>query len=189
MKNKTIYIDIGKNVYDIMMLIQPNLNQAIKCCAIIDAFSSLVKKKPKYKENELYRVMIDCTYRDLLMSISRIYDESRGNNCSINEFNKYLKMSSFCSFTDEVKSKILNMFKPLQDEYHKLYKHDRNKKLAHTDFINFYGFNRHMYSYEQIREFVLKTKEVFEYIMSINNGYMFFEDEQELRDKYLLLFK
>ena len=77
----------------------------------------------------------------------------------------------------------------MQKEYDSLYRRDRNKRLAHTDFGNFYNRYRNTYSYSQIRDFVIKTREVFDYILSIKNGYIPFGDMQELRDKYLILFK
>ena len=83
---KTKYIDIARSSYDVMMLIAINITQAIKCCAIIDAYY-IIKDKRKYKNNDLYHELIDCTYRDLLMCISRIYDDS--SSCNINMYKKY----------------------------------------------------------------------------------------------------
>ena len=92
-------------------------------------------------------------------------------------------------YSEEEKKEIFRRFKPLQKEYNSKYKTDRNKRLAHTDYENFIGRYRDKYTYDQIREFVLKTKGVFDYILSLYNDYIPFENIAQLRDKYLTFFK
>lgn len=189
MNNKTINIDISRKCFSILILISVNLNQAIKCCAIVDSYLNITENDNEFKKNELYIEMINCTYRDLLMCISRIYDKSKGNSSNINEFKKLMNQDTKTSFSKEEKSTINSKIKPLQKEYKSLYEKDRNRRLAHTDYSNFYNINKNMYTYTQIKEFVLKTKAVFEYILSINKDFIFLENINKLINKYSLLFK
>lgn len=186
MNNSTNSLNIPKNSIMLMMLIAKNLNQAIKCCAIIDAYN-VVKNDLRYKNNELYEELIDCTYRDLLMSIGRIYDEN--STCNINEYKTALKVESKLMYSEEEKAEICKRFKPLQKEYKSKYKIDRNKRLAHTDYDHILGRYRDKYEYDQIRELVIKTKEVFDYILSLYNDTIPFVDINDSRNKYLSLFK
>lgn len=188
MNNKLKYIDLNKNSFDILMLSSVNLNQAIKCCAIIDAHQEIAEKDINFKNNVLFTEMINCTFRDLLMSVCRIYDEIKIDSCNIKELKKYIYNEPDYIFSKEEKKKISNMFKPLEEEYKNKYKIERDKKLAHTDYNNLYNFNRGKYTYKQIKEFVINTKKVFEYILSINKDKIPFYETESLKDKYIVLF-
>lgn len=187
MNSKSENFNISKKWFNTMLLVTINLNQAIKCCAIIDAYNECIIDNIVLKDNELYSEMINCAYRDLLMCICRIYDETDTNKCNINEMKKYIKKEPDYIFTSEEKKTIFNMFKPLQKEYRKTIKIDRDKRLAHTDYYNIYNNINSIYDYKQIRNFVTKTKEVFDYILSINGDHIPIKDISELKIKYVHL--
>lgn len=178
-------IDPFRRYFDILLLLSVNLNQAIKCCAIIDAYDEMIDKNKEFLNNELFHEMIDCTYRDLLMSISRIYDKAKDSKCDIDELKKYIRMEKDYAMSLDEKEKIINLLKQLQKEYEKCYKEDRNKRLAHTDYNNLYRKANEKYTYNQTKEFVLKTKEAFEYILSISGSWIPYFDIKDLKNKYI----
>lgn len=188
MNSNINHIDPFKRYFDILLLLSVNLNQAIKCCVIIDAYEETVNENKEFLSNELFNEMINCTYRDLLMSVSRIYDKTRDSKCNINELKKYIKIEKDYAINKEQKENIINMLKPLQKEYENFYKDDRNKRLAHTDYNNLYRMTNEKYTYSQIKEFVFKTKETFEYILSISGSYIPYDDIEDLKNKYKLQF-
>lgn len=114
MNSRLENFNISKKWFNTMLLVTVNLNQAIKCCAIIDAYNECIIDNIVLKDNELYSEMINCTYRDLLMCICRIYDETDTNKCNINEMKKYIKKEPDYIFTSEEKKQFLiclNLYK------------------------------------------------------------------------------
>lgn len=184
MANKTVRKEIVFNSwYDILFLLSVNLNQAIKCCAIVEAFDVLKVRGCRLVDNILAEEMINCTFRDLLISTCRIFDETKNSKCNVKKLKECINKDSIIS--KEEKRRIIDKLKQLQKEYDNLYKNDRDRRLAHSNYEYILLNNESGYEYKQIRDFIVRTSEVFKYIMSINNDSIPILNIQDLKTEYL----